>query len=143
MSDDAESGANGDGSPPNVPAMMEIMNARLAEMREAAAQERTEERSRLLAELSRLGVRSLEATYDGYGDSGNVEDITAEPAVPKVDETPGLADFLWSVAYGEHPGFENNEGGDGTVTWDLVTDRIDLDHHDNVVERVHSQSEDI
>ena len=91
----------------------------------------------------RRARRNLEAEYDGYGDSGNVEAITADPAIPEVDAIPGLADFLWSIAYAEHPGFENNEGGGGTVSWDLVADRIDLDHYDNVVERVHAQSEDL
>ena len=119
------------------------MEARMAEMRERERRERAEERARLLAELRALGATELEAEYDGYGDSGNVEAITTVPDLPKVDAVPGLADFLWSVAYGEHPGFENDEGGGGTVTWDLVADRIDLDHYENVVERVSSQSEDL
>jgi len=128
---------------PGSPEALAAMEARMAEMRERERRERCEERARLLAELRALGATALEAEYDGYGDSGNVEAITTVPDLPKVDAVPGLADFLWSVAYAEHPGFENNEGGGGTVTWDLVADRIDLDHFDNVVERVHSQSEDI
>ncbi|WP_371158359.1 DUF6878 family protein [Jannaschia sp. 2305UL9-9] len=128
---------------PGSPAALAAMEARIAEMRERERQELTEERTRLLAALRALGVASLEADYDGYGDSGNVEAIRAEPEVAKVDEMEGLADFLWSVAYAEHPGFENNEGGGGTVTWDVAVDRIDLDHYDNVVERISSQSEDI
>ena len=128
---------------PGSPAALAAMEARIAEMRERERQERSEERARLLADLRALGVTSLEADYDGYGDSGNVEAIRTEPEVAKVDEIEGLADFLWSVAYAEHPGFENNEGGGGTVTWDVAVDRIDLDHYDNVVERISSQSEDI
>ncbi|MGR3436526.1 MAG: DUF6878 family protein [Shimia sp.] len=128
---------------PGSPAALAAMEDRIAEMRECERQERAEERARLLAALRALGVTLLEADYDGYGDSGNVEDIRTEPEVAKVDEMAGLADFLWSVAYAEHPGFENNDGGGGTVTWDVAADRIDLDHYDNVVERVSSQSEDI
>ena len=128
---------------PGSPAAMAAMEARIAEMRERERQERAEERARLLAALRALGVTTLEADYDGYGDSGNVEDIRTEPEMAKVDEMEGLADLLWSIAYAEHPGFENNEGGGGTVTWDVAADRIDLDHYDNVVERVSSQSEDI
>ena len=124
-------------------AALAAMEARIAEMRERERQERAEERTRFLVELRALGVTSLEADYDGYGDSGNVEAIRTEPEVPKVDGMEGLANFLWSVAYGEHPGFENNEGGGGTVTWDVAADRIDLDHFDNVIERVSSQLEDI
>jgi hypothetical protein len=128
---------------PGFPEALAAMEARMAEMRERERQERVEERARLLAELRALGATTLEAEYDGYGDSGNVEAITTVPDLPEVDAVPDLADFLWSVAYAEHPGFENNEGGGGTVTWDLVADRIDLDHYDNVVERVHSQLEDL
>jgi hypothetical protein len=128
---------------PGSPEALAAMEARMAEMRERERQEQCEERARLLAQLRALGAIELEAEYDGYGDSGNVEAITTVPDLPKADTIPGLADFLWSVAYAEHPGFENNEGGGGTVTWDLTADRIDLDHFDNVVERVHSQSEDI
>jgi hypothetical protein len=128
---------------PGSPEALAAMEARMADMRERERRERREERARLLAELRALGTSALRAEYDGYGDSGNVEAITTVPDLPKVDTIPGLADFLWSVAYAEHPGFENNEGGGGTITWDLVADRIDLDHYDNIVERVHSQAEDI
>ena len=128
---------------PGSPAALAAMEARITEMRARERQERTEERARLLATLRGLDVTSLEADYDGYGDSGNVEAIRTEPEVTKIDVLEGLADFLWSVAYAEHPGFENNEGGGGTVTWDVAADRIDLDHFDNVVERVSSRSEDI
>ena len=128
---------------PGSPAALAAMEARIAEMRERERQERAEERARLLAALRALGVASLEADYDGYGDSGNVEAIRTVPEVAKADEMEGLADFLWSVAYAEHPGFENNKGGGGTVTWDVAADRIDLDHYDNFVERVSSQSENI
>ena len=115
----------------------------MVEIREAEREQRREERTRLLAELRALGATELEAEYDGYGDSGNVEDITTVPVLPNIYAMPGLGNFLWSVVYAEHPGFENNEGGGGTVTWDLAADRIDLDHYDNVVERMHSQSEDL
>jgi hypothetical protein len=130
---------------PGSPEALAAMEAHMAEMRERERErrERVEERARLLTELRSLGATQLEAEYDGYGDSGNVEAITTVPDLPKVNAVFGLADFLWSVAYAKHPGFENNEGGGGTVTWDLVADRIDLDHYDNIVERVHSQSEDL
>lgn len=64
-------------------------------------------------------------TYDGYGDSGNVETCSVD--------SPAIADFLWDVMYKLHGGFENNEGGRGTVTWDLVSDTIHVIHHDAVI----------
>ena len=146
MTDDTmttDTGAEAARPAPGSPEAYAAMEARMAEVREREQQERGEERARLLAELRALGATELEAEYDGYGDSGNVEDITTVPALPNIYAMPGLGNFLWSVAYAEHPGFENNEGGGGTVMWDLADDRIDLDHYDNIVERVHSQSEDL
>ncbi|WP_342672154.1 DUF6878 family protein, partial [Neptunicoccus sediminis] len=38
-------------------------------------------------------------------------------------------------------GFENNEGGYGTLTWDIAADSITLDHADRYVECSHSYDE--
>ena len=51
------------------------------------------------------------------------------------------SDFAWSLAYHHHPGFENNEGGYGTLTWDLRNDSITLNHADRYVECSHSYDE--
>jgi len=57
------------------------------------------------------------------------------------DLTTKVGDFAWSVAYHQHPGFENNEGGYGTLTWDVGKDSITLDHADRYVECSHSHDE--
>ena len=96
------------------------------------------ERVALRAELLALGADELTGHYDGYGDSGNVEDISAtkggEPIELSDDLTQRLDSFIWSLGYNRHPGFENNEGGFGTLTWDLGTDEITVDHSDRYVE---------
>ncbi|MEM7670426.1 MAG: DUF6878 family protein, partial [Pseudomonadota bacterium] len=86
-------------------------------------------RADLLAALRALGVTEVIAEYEGYGDSGNVEDITLQPndLTPDSDLMRKLEDFAWSFAYNQHPGFENNEGGYGTLTWDVAGDSITLD----------------
>lgn len=100
-------------------------------------------RKDLRAQLRDLGVTEVTAEYEGYGDSGNVEDLSVMPAELKLPEDlrTKLEDFAWSVAYNQHPGFENNEGGYGTLTWDVVADGISLDHADRYVECSHSFDE--
>ena len=100
-------------------------------------------RAVLLAQLRTLGVIEASAEYEGYGDSGNVEDIALQPSgVALPPELSGqLEDFAWALAYQQHPGFENNDGGYGTLTWDLVKDSIDLDHADLFVDSHHSYHE--
>ena len=100
-------------------------------------------RAELLAQLRALGISEVTAEYEGYGDSGNIEDVTVQPigiALPD-DFSTKLGDFAWSVAYHQHPGFENNEGGYGTLTWDIALDSITLDHADRYVECSHSYDE--
>ncbi|MEM8572712.1 MAG: DUF6878 family protein [Pseudomonadota bacterium] len=100
-------------------------------------------RAELIAALRALGVTEVIADYEGYGDSGNVEDLTLQPNDVTLNEdlSRKLEDFAWSVAYNQHPGFENNEGGYGTLTWDITADSITLDHADRFVEYSHSFGE--
>lgn len=105
--------------------------------------ENAETRAKLLEQLRALGVTEVAAEYEGYGDSGNVEDITLQPSatVLPTDLSSQLDEFAWAFAYQQHPGFENNDGGYGTLTWDLTKDSIDLDHADRYVESTHSYHE--
>ena len=100
-------------------------------------------RGELLPLLRSLGIAQVTAEYEGYGDSGNIEDVTVQPAGIALPEElcTKLGDFAWSVAYHQHPGFENNEGGYGTLTWDVTADSIALDHADRYVECSHSRDE--
>lgn len=100
-------------------------------------------RTELLRPLRALGITDVTAEYGGYGDSGNIEDVTLQPSGIKLpdDLSARLEDFAWSFAYHQHPGFENNEGGYGTLTWDISADSITLDHADRYVECSHSCDE--
>jgi len=100
-------------------------------------------RAELISQLRELGINEVTAEYEGYGDSGNVEDVNVQPAEVKLPEAlvTVVGDFAWSLAYHHHPGFENNEGGYGTLTWDLRDDSITLDHADRYVECSHSYDE--
>lgn len=107
----------------------------IAEHAAAAAAALAAKRQSLLPRLRAAGCTSIEIAYEGYGDSGNVESVTPQPEGASVDEVlmEETGDFGWSFAYSQHPGFENNEGGFGTLTWHLETDRIDLSHANRYV----------
>ena len=120
------------------------IEARAEAQRAAARREMCDERAALLEELRAAGVIRIEAQYDGYGDSGNVSDIIETPR--EVDVRclmVRLTDFFWQVACDLHPGFENNDGGEGTITWDMASDRINVDHADFYTAREEYRHEDV
>ena len=113
--------------------------------RERKAQDvRQRERAELGDLLRVKGVERVEAGYDGYGDSGNVNHVAVSPDDADVKELDTrLADFIWATAYNLNPGFEIDDGGEGTMTWDVVKDRIDVKHVAFIYESFESVHEDI
>ena len=110
--------------------------AQILESQRRAAEQRVETRAALLSELRTLGVTNIEVQYEGYGDSGNVEDVVVTPdTITLTEELRRRAeDFGWDFAYALSPGFENNEGGYGELTWALETDMIDVSHSNRYIE---------
>lgn len=130
--------------------------AQLAERQAERDAERRILRSELVAVFRASGVETVKAHYDAYGDSGNIEEVVLLPELPKVEtvaigaeadrpqevadprlttaDASKLDDFLWSTVYGLHPGFENNEGGFGDITWDVTADSISIEHSDRFVD---------
>lgn len=53
--------------------------AQMLESQRRAAEQRVQTRAALLAELRALGVTGLKVQYEGYGDSGNVENVVVTP----------------------------------------------------------------
>ena len=120
------------------------IEAKWQEQREAEATARKLERAVLLEALRGKGITVLEARYDGYADSGNVGALAVNPEDAEIgDIASRLADFIWGTAYGLHPGFEINDGGEGSFSWDMKSDRIDIDHADFYTERNEYLHEDI
>ena len=120
------------------------IEAKWQEQRETEAAARKLERAVLLEALRGKGITVLEARYDGYADSGNVGALAFNPEDAEIgDIASRLADFIWGTAYGLHPGFEINDGGEGSFSWDMKSDRIDIDHADFYTERNEYLHEDI
>lgn len=106
--------------------------------------------------LASAGVVTVIVTFDGYGDSGQIESVTAtgpdsEMTLPEIDivyASPGeltsddpvnrkpqpLAEAVETLCYdllrSTHAGWENNDGAFGDFTFDVAARTISLDHND-------------
>ena len=109
--------------------------AQMLKSQRRAAEQRVETRAALLTNLRALGVTSIEVQYEGYGDSGNVEDVVVTPDTITLAEElrRRVEDFGWDFAYARSPGFENNEGGYGELTWAIEAE-IDVSHSNRYIE---------
>ena len=117
-----------------------------------AAALRPANKAALFDALEAAGITTVTVTFDGYGDSGQIEDVTAQCGETIVDLPPGqvsLASVTWnsddvSTAQVEigaaleqhcydlleqsHPGWENNDGASGEFVFDVAARAITLDH---------------
>lgn len=144
--------------PPTVD--MAAIYARMEEMHNDRRTEVAGQRAALFTILVNAGIDRVEANYDAYGDSGNVENVDlfckTPPAPPPEGpdcaqaESPApyqvvkgaiaddvmtrLQDFFWSSVYVLHPGFENNDGGYGEIAWDIGRNAISIEHNERFVD---------
>ena len=117
---------------------------RMDEAHAAKQLEITKTRKEMLALLRAAGVTKVKGNYEGYGDEGNIEKVTIEPensGFKDTDET--LKNLLWSIAYNTNLGFENNDGGQGDLAWDIASDKINITHHQFYTESTTSTHEDV
>ena len=88
--------------------------------------------------LLACGVANIEVAYSGYGDSGAIDGVQFRDAaglrVVRDNIPQGVRQKLETSAYAFLPtGFENNDGGQGSLTIDLPTRKITLQHEQNEV----------
>ena len=98
--------------------------------------------------LATAGVNTVIVTFDGEGDSGQIQDITADGSAPipdariemlrtewgtgKLDSTQStLRDAIETLCYDylsqEHDGWENNDGAFGEFTFSVADRTIALE----------------
>jgi len=112
-----------------------------------------------------VGITTIVVTFDGEGDSGQVESVEVRigesdadlPDVqitmldPKYDGS-SIAETRLSVREGiealaydcleeTHDGWEINEGAYGEFTFDVAERTVSLDYHERVLESVYSSHE--
>jgi len=95
----------------------------------------------LYKKLASAGVAEVVMSYNGYGDSGQLEStdlLDKEGKSVKYDKDPALKEVVEQVEAdtfteieGGAPGWEINEGSNGTVTIDVATRKAHFDHYNN------------
>jgi hypothetical protein len=117
----------------------------------------------LFEALAAAGVTHVVVSFDGYGDSGQIENIEVKAgdaiiAIPAGEvevaragwDRPepersviSIADAIERLAYDlleqTHCGWENNEGAYGEFTFDVAKQTITLDFNYRFVDSEHSQ----
>ncbi len=113
----------------------------------------------LFEALARAGIQSVTISFDGYGDSGQMEAPVAfdsdaqERALPpstivvkSVDFDAGklsektitVREYIETLAYdlleGVHEGWENNDGAYGEFQFSLAEQSISLEYHERYTE---------
>ena len=96
-------------------------------------------RTEILPALRTHRVANIEAAYSGYGDSGCIDGVQFRgPAGERVERASipdQLKEALESCLYELLPaGFEINDGGQGTLTLDVQTGKITIQHQENYTE---------
>ncbi len=90
----------------------------------------------IIRRLRKLGVVKVEASYDGYEDSRNMDDIySTDKAGNEICLPSGfvdtIADYVWSTV---PAGCENNAGCQGTCNIDVDARTVEFDHQDRYTE---------
>lgn len=110
--------------------------ARLIAYHEERQKEASEALTRAFGILSaHPECTSVVFVYEGGGDSGDswFENAEALNEIFSSEELDALRSAAWRSVYQYHAGWENNEGGGGTVT--MTNHQLDIEHYDNVVDR--------
>jgi hypothetical protein len=98
-------------------------------------QERKIEVLKFTGQLRAAGVTKVTVSYSGDGDEGRAEPPQFQDAADNpIDESNFPADLdsktLGELLEGFAPeGYEDGEGGHGTITFDLQTDKIRVEHN--------------
>jgi hypothetical protein len=98
-------------------------------------QERKKEVLKFMDQLRAVGVTAVTISYSGGGDEGRAEppqfqdaagNRIDESSLPDDLDTQKLGDLLEAFA---PEGYEDGEGGHGTITFDLPTGKIRVEHN--------------
>ena len=96
-------------------------------------------RTQIIPQLVQHRVANIEAAYSGYGDDGAIDGVQFRDAagerVDRASLPKEIVEQLENCVYAFLPsGFENNDGGQGTLTIDTRTAKVTLNHQENYTE---------
>ena len=127
---------------------------RYEERQRRRAELRPANKAALFDALAAAGIAEVLVSFDGYGDSGQIDDLQArsagseialpdigvEIAVARYDDAEperrclALREAIEQLAYDAleelHGGWENNDGAYGAFQFDVASRAITLDHHE-------------
>ena len=107
---------------------------------------KTKLRTEILPALVQHRVANAEAAYSGYGDSGAIDGLQFRDAagqrVDRASVPQDVIEQLETCVYEFLPaGFEIDDGSQGTLTLDVATGRVSIQHQANVTENRDSTRE--
>ena len=96
-------------------------------------------RTQIIPRLVQHRVANIEAAYSGYGDSGAIDGLQFRDAagqrVDRASVPQDIVETLENYVYEFLPsGFEVDDGSQGTLTLDVATGRVSIQHQANVTE---------
>lgn len=135
--------------------MIDDVLSKIARYEARLAVSNAKTKTAIIAALAAAGVARVTVIFDGYGDSGGIEDVAVEGALT---ELPAIEVSCWQAAYGDgeaetevakplkdavedlalaylsqtHGGWENNEGAFGEVVIDVESGTATLDYHERL-----------
>jgi hypothetical protein len=145
-----ESGATAPASGPDVDSVIRLYEER----QRRRAELRPTNKTALFDALAAAGITTIVVSFDGYGDSGQIErvearDATGEISLPNTHVELAIARYdeddpdrhclpldraIEELAYDAladlHGGWENNEGAYGDFVFDIEKRTISLDYHE-------------
>tara|TARA_R110000868_G_scaffold259743_1_gene517950 strand:- start:3966 stop:4433 length:468 start_codon:yes stop_codon:yes gene_type:complete len=139
----------------NRPAIdMAAIMQRFSQWEADAAELVPENKARLFACLASTGITLVTVTFDGYGDSGQIEDIAAfigdepadlpggavevktlhhgadQPVANCHSASEAIENLTYDLLRQTHCGWENNDGAYGEFTFDVTAGTITLDYNE-------------
>ena len=139
----------------NQPAIdMAAIMQRYSQWEADAAEFVAENKARLFVCLASAGITLVTVTFDGYGDSGQIEDIAAfigdqptdlsggsvdvktlhhgadQPVANCLPAREAIENLSYDLLSQTHGGWENNDGAYGEFTFDVTAGTITLDYNE-------------
>ena len=96
----------------------------------------------LCENLAQQGIEEVRISYDGYGDSGAIEQITAFSDGEEIAVDAAVSQSLEDAACGLLPGgWENNDGAFGELVLNVTERRLVREHNWRISDTEYSEEE--
>ena len=116
--------------------------SRMLQSRQDAASKAIATLKSLCDQFAALGIEEVRLTYDGYGDSGVIEDVHAIAGGEEVELKGSLHHDYYNAAYDLLPfGWEDNYGSFGDIILYVRERRLVREHHERIEEVNYDEEE--